>query len=90
MKHLKSLIWLLLLLVGSVPAFSQAETSFLSAVGFRDGTGVDYRGSYGVYWSSSFDSDFCDRTCSLFFGSDDYETSLFDRFSGQSVRPVSE
>ena len=63
---------------------------FLPAAGFRDGTGVCYRGSSGYYWSSSLYSDFSPCAYDLYFrsGHDDWYYDYY-RYSGRSVRPVS-
>ena len=64
---------------------------FLPAAGYRDGTGVYFRGSYGSCWSSSLVSDYgSDGAYFLYFGGYYYGWSFGTRFYGQSVRPVTE
>jgi len=61
---------------------------FLPAAGYRNGTSVNYAGSYGYYWSSaSYDHDYAGY---LHFCSDDLYTgnSGSRRGSGRSVRLV--
>ena len=59
---------------------------FLPAAGYRDGTGVNYVGSYGYYWSSSA-YDYGDASC-LDFGSGYVYTNNDYRYDGRSVRLV--
>ncbi len=62
---------------------------FFPAAGFRRGTDLSGAGSYGLYWSSSLNTDepYCDR--SLYFHSGDVNPdSWLTRRCGQSVRPV--
>ncbi len=57
---------------------------FLPAAGDLDG----HAGSYGYYWTSSFELD-DDAPWFVIFASDDYDMGLLiDRYSGLSVRPV--
>ena len=60
---------------------------FFPASGYRDGTGLDSRGSYGYYWSSSLYSS--ENGCSLGFNSGAvYPARNDSRFFGFSVRAV--
>ena len=64
---------------------------FLPAAGFRVDTGVYYRGSYGLFWSSSLGIYYgSNGAYDLDFGSGDYCWNDNLRYYGQSVRPVSE
>ena len=64
---------------------------FLPAAGYRDGTDLNYSGSYGYYWSSSlYEGDSSYNACSLYFGSSGYDWSSYSRYYGHSVRPVLE
>ena len=61
---------------------------FLPAAGYRYGTKVNYRGSYGYYWSSTLSSYYSSYACNLSFGSSDYGWGTSNRCDGHSVRPV--
>ena len=64
---------------------------FLPAAGYRDGTGLLYTGSDGLYWSSSLRTDYPGSAWYVTFYSDYvYRSSGADRYDGLSVRPVSE
>lgn len=66
---------------------------FLPAAGFRFSTILGSVGSGGYYWSSSLGTDFPDgpsSAYSLHFNSGIVSTNDYARYSGQSVRPVSE
>ena len=63
---------------------------FLPAAGYRNGTGVNSRGSYGDYWSSSLYSYDSDDAYNLGFRSGSYVWDNDSRYHGRSVRPVSE
>ena len=64
---------------------------FLPAAGYRYGSEVYHRGSYGLCWSSSLYSGNSLSACDLFFGSGSHDWfSSYRRSSGLSVRPVSE
>ena len=63
---------------------------FLPAAGSRYDSEVVSRGSSGFYWSSSLYSNGGSYACSLYFNSGRYDWSGYYRFSGLSVRPVSE
>ncbi len=69
---------------------SNGNSIFLPAAGYRDGTGVYDRGSYGGYWSSSLGSSLSDYAYYLLFNSDNRVWSFIYRYIGLSVRPVSE
>ena len=64
---------------------------FLSAAGYRYGTDLRYRGSYGYYWSATLRVDISDAAYDFNF--DDGGSRWYgnwDRFIGQTVRPVTE
>ncbi len=64
---------------------------FLPAAGYRDGTDLNYSGSYGYYWPSSlYEGNSSYNACSLYFGSSGYDWSSYSRYYGHSVRPVLE
>ena len=65
------------------------NTIFLPAAGCRYGTSLYYDGSYGLYWSSSLDSDYPYSGRNLYFYSGGVNPDYwYYRFSGFSVRPV--
>lgn len=61
---------------------------FLPAAGYRSGRGVDYRGRYGHYWSSSIGSSNSNCAYELYFYSGDRNWYCDYRDGGFSVRPV--
>ena len=62
---------------------------FLPAAGYRAGTGVEYAGSDGDYWSSSPDYEDTDYAHDVWFDSDDWSFENSDsRYFGHSVRLV--
>lgn len=64
---------------------------FLPAAGYKDGTSLGYASTFGVYWSSSLNTDRPDDAWSLGFDSEDMGMfSGYYRYHGISVRPVSE
>lgn len=64
---------------------------FLPAAGYKDGTSLSYASTFGVYWSSSLNTDRPDDAWSLGFDSEDMGMfSGYYRYHGISVRPVSE
>ena len=60
---------------------------FLPAAGYGDETSLSLAGSRGYYWSSVPGSDYYDAWY-LLFGSSFHSTYGYDRYDGQSVRPV--
>ncbi len=63
-------------------------TIFLPAAGHRDGTGLDFAGDSGYYWSSSlYEVITYDADC-LYFYVNYIDRDDSNRFSGQSVRAV--
>ena len=62
---------------------------FLPAAGYRGGTDVNLRGSYGSYWSGSLDCSNSDGACGLDFYDYGYDWDCYGRRCyGLSVRPV--
>ncbi len=61
---------------------------FLPFAGYRGGTGVNYQGFLGSYWSSSLDSSSSYYACSLYFDSSDFDWVDDGRCYGRTVRPV--
>ena len=63
---------------------------FLPAAGRRDGTSLNFAGSYGFYWSSAPNESNTHYAYYLYFYSDGHGTDCYSRSDGLSVRPVSE
>ena len=64
---------------------------FLPVAGYRNGTSVINVGTYGFYWSSSLNTDNPIHAWYVRFNSGGVSRSSYGyRYSGQSVRPVSE
>lgn len=63
---------------------------FLPAAGFRNGTEVYRRGSYGAYWSGTLNEGYGNDACSLNFSSGGHDWYSDYRYNGHSVRPVTE
>ena len=62
---------------------------FLPAAGYGNDSGLNYPGSYGLYWSSTPDSGDSDYAWLLYFSSSDFSSRYGSyRYNGQSVRPV--
>ena len=74
-----------------VTSKTNGNSIFLPAAGHREFTGLYGEGSYGLYWSSSLDTD-PSRAWYFYLGgdSDDAGGSVSYRDFGLSVRPVSE
>ena len=64
------------------------KSIFLPAAGYRSGTGLNYVGSGGNYWSASLDESDPDYAWCVYFYSDIVNGSSDCRFYGYSVRPV--
>ena len=69
---------------------NNGNSLFLPAAGFRYGTSLYNAGFLGYYWSSSLNTDDPYIAWPVYFGSGEAYRSNSYRFSGQSVRPVSE
>lgn len=63
---------------------------FLPAAGYRYGTEVYRRGSYGYYWSGTLNEDYSGYAYCLSFGSGYWDWYDDSRYNGLSVRPVTE
>lgn len=61
---------------------------FLPAAGYRYGGNLERAGSYGRYWSSSFDKSYNINALCLLFDSGNRVTYYGYRSDGRSVRPV--
>ena len=61
---------------------------FLPAAGYRYYDDLDYAGSGGYYWSSSFHSDNPLGAWGVYFGSAYVSRDYYYRYYGRSVRPV--
>jgi len=75
---------------GKLVTATNGNSIFLPAAGYRGGTSLYYAGSDGYYWSSSLNTDYPDDAWGVYFFSDDVFRYNFYRYSGQSVRPVTE
>ncbi len=64
---------------------------FLPAAGYRDGSSLGNKDSFGGYWSSSsLGGSSADGAYSLFFDSGNYYSINYYRYFGLSVRPVTD
>ncbi|MBR3896456.1 MAG: hypothetical protein IKJ42_05490 [Bacteroidaceae bacterium] len=63
---------------------------FLPATGYKDGTVIDERGSYGAYWSATLDEDYNNFAFNLSFYDSRCNHYSDYRYSGFAVRPVTE
>ena len=61
---------------------------FLPAAGYRQLTNIYEVGSYGIYWSSSLNTEDLFNARDVFFYSDEVCRNDNDRYDGFSVRPV--
>ena len=75
---------------GRLVTASNGNSIFLPAAGYWYVTGLYNAGFSGYYWSSSLYTDFPRNAWYVDFISDYVYRYLFTRYSGQSVRPVSE
>ena len=66
------------------------ETVFFVAAGFKQGSGAEYIGEYGDYWSSSVVPELIGASCSLGYGSTSYGRRRYARFVGRTIRPVTD
>lgn len=67
---------------------ANGNSIFLPAAGCRNGGSLNGAGSYGYYWSGSLGTDNPSGAYSLDFLSSDVGWYYYDRYYGQSVRPV--
>ena len=61
---------------------------FIPAAGYRNGSIINYAGSYCSLWSSSLNLSYPNFACNLRFISDDISMSSRNRYDGYSVCPV--
>ena len=64
------------------------NTMFLPAAGYRDGSSLEYVGTYGNYWSRSLYSYLPDRAFCLYFDSQYWDSEDFSRYYGHVIRAV--
>ena len=69
---------------------NNGNSLFLPAAGYRNGTSLDYAGSYGLYWSSPLNTGDPCRAWGVYFNSGGVGRNYVNRYYGRSVRPVSE
>lgn len=75
---------------GRIVTAPNGNSIFLPAAGFRYDADLDYAGSAGYYWSSSLYTGSPYRAWYVYFFSGGVSRFGYDRYRGQSVRPVSE
>ena len=63
---------------------------FLPGAGSRRGTEINYRGSYGSYWSGTLSESYSGCAYDLYFSSSDHYVYSYYREGGLTVRPVSD
>ena len=76
---------------GNVTSIADGDTHiFFPASGHANGTGVNYRGSNGYYWSSSLRPSVSNYGLNLYFNSSyiDPQYNYYDRYYGFCVRGV--
>lgn len=66
------------------------KSIFLPAAGFRSSDRLLNAGSFGFFWLSSLYTDFPNNAWLVYFDSDYVYRFSYNRFIGQSVRPVSD
>ncbi len=64
------------------------NTMFLPAAGYRDGSSLEYVGTYGIYWSRSLYSYLPDRAYCLYLDSQYWDSEDFSRYYGHVIRAV--
>ena len=67
---------------------ANGNSIFLPAAGYRDGSSLNDGGKDGDYWSRTLGTSFTSRAYSLYFYSGYIGTYIYDRYGGQSIRPV--
>lgn len=67
---------------------SNNNSIFLPAAGFRDGSSLNYGGSYVYYWSRTLSTSNTDYAYDLYFNSSSIYTSVSSRYYGRSVRTI--
>ena len=74
-----------------VTSKTNGNSIFLPAAGLRHGTGLDYSGSDGLFWSGSLYESYNNNAYYMYFYSSGYYDFYYDyRYNGRSVRPVTE
>ncbi len=73
-----------------VTSKKNGNSIFLPAAGYRIGSSLGSQGEYGYYWSSTPYESSTEYASYLFFSSSDHGVDWGYRFSGHTVRPVSE
>ena len=75
---------------GRIVTSTNGNSIFLPAAGLRSGSSLGNAGSYGLYWSSSLNTDYPFDAWFVSFGSGGVGRYNDYRYYGRSVRPVSE
>ena len=75
---------------GKFTSRKNGNSIFLPAAGWRNGTSLDYTGSFGNYWSSTPDEGKSQYAFYLYFSKGYRDMSQNYRYYGLSVRPVAE
>ena len=63
---------------------------FLPAAGFRDGMSLNKQGSFAYFWLGTSNGSYRDDALILYFGTNGVNWGVSHRYSGHSVRPVSD
>ena len=71
-----------------VTSNNNGNSIFLPAAGFRYNDDLYSTGIYGYYWSSSLNTDSPNTAWNVYFLSDNMYRYYYNRYYGQSVRPV--
>ena len=75
---------------GQLVTGPNGNSIFLPAAGYRDGTDLDSRGSYGLYWSATLLEYGSSIAFNLYFYDGYHYWLYYYRYYGHSVRPVTE
>lgn len=73
---------------GRLVTASNGNSIFLPAAGGRTGTNLIFADFSGDYWSSSLSTDYPYYAWYFYFSSSAVQGGSFDRYHGQSIRPV--
>ncbi len=73
---------------GHIVTGTNGNSIFLPAAGYRTGSYLYNVGSYGYYWSSSVNESYPSHAYYLFLISGNLDWGYYNRFYGNSVRPV--
>jgi hypothetical protein len=72
-----------------VTSKKNSASIFLPAAGRLNGTESQWKGSYGFYWPNVADRTYSDRACQINFDASSVSAvGSFDRYAGESIRPV--